>query len=525
LLPRSRFSIPTAESRVRAAARPLQWLQSGALQFPGILWASGDSRLLSLRGLVRVKQQKRERISRPQAAPALVKKRTPRAAMVALPQAVDEAVEVVRASEAVDTAPVVIYKATEEVVDAAESAEAATVTVHIIMHNGKRVRATFKRSDTLQQLRDYIEAHTPQKGAVFSLWGGRPRALLASMEQALTAGNVLQALVQQRVPNAVLQAAVRRVMARTRYQQRLETEASVMKLNATESRLRRLTEEMRNHSTIMQETHELEVQEEERQQRLLAIVNEAVAEKKRQARRMSRASASSGSYAKDGSDRVDDGFSGDEWDSDAEAAFDADTEGPQTPAKSSVAVASPAPSPPRVKQLPLSPAALQRLHEQVAGLDLLSPLRRRIYTKMRAGSAGYSAQAVASRSADQMPERVPEQSPRCLQRAAAVSDAERLKRMWKEQRNASQRAPEHLTHLGVQGAAKQFQMPTPHSASTTASPSAAALAHVVPTVPPTEPNERKSALAAADDAAVRFSYRASLKQLRNSEHSKRRLRM
>jgi hypothetical protein len=392
------------------------------------------------------------------------------------------------------------------------------------MHNGKRVRATFKRSDTLQQLRDYIEAHTPQKGAVFSLWGGRPRALLASMEQALTAGNVLQAPVQQRVPNAFLQAAVRRVMARTRYQQRLETEASVMKLNATESRLRRLTEEMRNHSTVMQEAHELEVQEEERQQRLLAIVNEAVAEKKRHARRMSRASASSGSNAKDGSDRVDDGFS-DEWDSDADAEFDADTEGPQTPAKSSVAVASPAPSPPRVKQLPLSPAALQRLHEQVAGLDLLSPLRRRIYTKMRAEGAEYSAQAVASRSADQMSARVPEQSPRSLQRAAAVSDAERLKRMWKEQRSASQRAPEHLTHLGVQGAAKQFQVPTPHSATTAASPSAAALAHIIPTVPATEPNERKSVVAAADDAAVRFSYRASLKQLSNSEHSKRRLRM
>ncbi len=441
---------------------------------------------------------------------------------MALAQAVDEVVEAVRASEAVDTAPVVIYKATEEVVDSADSAEAATVTVHIIMHNGKRVRAAFKRSDTLQQLRDYIEAHTPQKGAVFSLWGGRPRALLSSMEQALTAGNVLQALVQQRVPNAVLQAAVRRVMARTRYQQRLETEASVMKLNATESRLRRLTEEMRNHSTIMQETHELEVQEEERQQRLLAIVNEAVAEKKRQARRMSRASASSGSNAKDGSDRVDDGFS-DEWDSDADAAFDADTEGPQTPAKSSVAVASPAPSPPRVKQLPLSPAALQRLHEQVAGLDLLSPLRRRIYTKMRAGSAGYSAQAVASRS----PACVPEQSPRSLQREAAVSDAERLKRMWKEQRSASQRAPEDLTHLGVQGAAKQFQVQTPLSATSTACRSAAALAHIVPTVPPTQPNERKSdsALAAADDAAVRFSYRASLKHQSNSEHSKRRLRM
>ncbi len=270
-----------------------------------------------------------------------------------------------------------------------------------------------------------------------------------------------------------------------------------MKLNATESRLRRLTEEMRNHSTIIQEAHELEVQEEERQQRLLAVVNEAVAEKKRQARRTSRTSASSGSNAKDGSEYVEDGFS-DEWDSDADSTCDTD----QTPSKSSVAVV--VSSPQRVKQLPLSPAALQRLHEQVAGLDLLSPLRRRMYTKMREGIVEHAA---PSHSADQMPARA-------VQRATAVSDTERLKRMWKEVSSRSQPA---AVHLGVQGARKQFQLPM-------TLPAAAALAHSIPTAPATEPNGKNIVLAAADDAAARFSYRASMQELSNSEQSKRRLR-
>jgi hypothetical protein len=514
------------------AAASLQWRNSGILQVPGILWASGDERLLSWRGLTRVKQRKRERFARPLVV-VPVKKRVPRAAAQQV-QVVEATGEEPRACSAADANPVVVYKPVEEVIEVVECEDVSTIAVFIVMHNGKRVRATFKRSDTLQHLRDHIAALTPQQAAVFSLWGGRPRALLTNMSQLLTAGNVMQAPVQQRVPNAVLQAAVRRLVARERYLHRLETEASVMKLSATESRLRRLTEDMRNHSCIMQEVHEQEVKEEARQAQLLAVIEEAVAQKKRQERRMSRASALSGSHSKgSGGKMEDDEFctSSEYWDSDASherGASDADDEdGPGTPARTTAAEDLSAQTPPaRVPQLTLSPKALQRLHTQVAGLHLLSPLRRRILTNISANSAAALADAQkapssshkTSPSSDQLPQRLCELSPRDRSRARAVSDAERLKRMWSEQRAVAQLRPEQLKSLAP--------VITPMSTGATATISSSRTTHVIPSVTAiaTTATEPLSPMPDYDDV-TRFSYRSSTKQLSESERSRRRLHM
>jgi hypothetical protein len=515
----------------RVAASSQQWMRSGALRFPGILWASGDNRLLDLRGLRRAKQQKRERISRPQVV-VPVKQRKPKFEINQ-----DQAelkLETTHAAVAADAVEACVYKPVEEIIETVDCEEQPTITIYIVMHNGKRVRAPFKRSDTLQHLQDYVAAHTPQAGAVFSLWGGRPRALLTDMGQLLAAGNLLQAPVQQRVPNAVLQAALRRVVARARYFQRLETEASVMKLSATESRLRRLTEEMRNHSTVMQEAHELEVAEEERQQRLLAVVEEAMAQKKRRERRMSRASASSGN-TKSSNERVDDEFSED-WDSnasDGQPAGDADAESPDSPMRSSVVADSLADTcQARAKQLPLSPVALRRLHAQVAGLDLLSPLRRRVNTKMGASVMGAadaspSSQAMSSPSSSQMPSRLTEQSPRALLRASAVSDAERLKRMWNERKCAASRAPAQLSAQGSPKrlhSLKSFARVNSEVTSTVAT-SAATVEHIIPSAAALDVSTTSHAqgLPADEDPLSRFSYRASFEHRSEAQRSRRRL--
>jgi hypothetical protein len=499
---------------------------SGALQFPGVLWAAGDLRLLDRCGWTRVKQHKRERISRPPMVVAVMK-RKPRA-VVEQVQVAEAALEAASASAAVELEQVVAYKTVEEVIEVVECEDVSTVTIYIVMHNGKRVRAPFKRSDTVQQLRDHIAAHTPQEGAVFTLWGGRPRAMLTDMAQQLTAGNLMQAPVQQRVPNAVLQAAVRRLVGRARYLQRMETEASVMKLSATESRLRRLTEEMRNHSTVMQEAHELEVAEEERQARLLAVIEEAAAQKRRQGRRASKASASSGSRTQ-GSGRMEDDDFSEDWGSsasEAEAASDADDEkGPHTPVKSSAAELSAHTPSPRATQLPLSPKALQRLHSQVAGLNLLSPLRRRMYTSMRGGSAAGQEEArdspssvhKASPSSEQLPSRISGESPRAPPRANAVSDAERLKRMWNEQRAAAQ--------LRAQG-----QLPLEVLApevTRIAAAAGTATTHVIPSAAAAQAHPAANTMQELSDYddLRRFSYRASARQPSEAELSRRRLRM
>lgn len=502
-----------------------QWVHSGVLQFPGVLWASGDARLLSLRGLTRVKQHKRERFSRPLVVVS-VKKRKPVVAQ-RLP-AVEATAALDHACKAVDVAEAVVYKPVEELIEVIESEDTSTVTIHIVMHNGKRLRAAFRRSDTLQHLRDHIAAHTPQEGAVFTLWGGRPRALLTNMSQLLCAGNLMMVPVHQRVPNAVLQAAVRRLVARERYVQRLETEASVLKLSATESRLRRLTEEMRDHSTIMQEAHEQEAAEEARQERLLAVIQDAVARKKRQGRRVSKASNSSGSYSK-GSRMEDEEFSED-WscsvsDVEAKEASENDgEEGPGTPVKISVASQSPSQAPsPSARQLPLSPKVLQRLHAQVAGLNLLSPLRRRIHSKLNTNNTAGAAAALCSpQKPCVLPDDVPLRSP--LHSSRAVSDAERLKRMWNEQRLGVQ--------LRAQGARLQLKSLAPGAAPIPTRVSATGLsapAHVVPSVtavplfpPPANLEYRELP---DDDNSWRFSYRESMKQLGEAERSRRRLRM
>jgi hypothetical protein len=472
--------------------------------------------LLDLRGLTRVKHQKRERDSRPQVVVVPVRNRKTRP-VVDLEQTAERAVETTSAVVATDAVEAVMYKPVEEVIEADDSEDASTITIYVVMHHGKRVRATFKRSDTLQHLRDYIAAHTPQVGAVFSMWGGRPRALLTNMNQLLVAGNLMQATVQQRVPNAVLQAALRRVLARVRYFQRLETEASVMKLSATESRLRRLTEEMRNHSTVMQEAHELEVAEE---QRLLAVVAEAMAQKKRE-RRVSRASVSKGS-----GEMIDDGLS-EEWGSDASCgslACDSGTESPKSPMKGSLRVESTADTPlRRAKQLPLSPVALQRLHTQVVGLDLLSPLRRRLHVKKFTSvnaTTHHSHSPPKVSPSTQLPTQVSEQSPRALMRATAVSDAERLKRMWKERRFTAQRpAP-----LSAQGRKL-------HSAIPNCGFSDGTLPSTVEQSIPSEPALDTSAtshaqeISGAGDPLSRFGYRASLQHQSEAERSRRRLRL
>lgn len=439
------------------------------------------------------------------------------------------AVELTNASTVAEAVEATLYKPVEEVIEADDSAEASAITIYVVMHNGKRVRASFKRGDTLQQLRDYIAAQTPQVGAVFSLWGGRPRALLTNMALPLVAGNLMQAPVQQRVPNAVLQAALRRVIARARYFQRLETEASVMKLSATESRLRRLTEEMRNHSTIMQEAHELEVAEEKR---MLAVVAEAMAQKKKSGRRMSRASVSSG-QTKNSSERIDDGFS-DDWDSnasDGSHACGSDTEPPMSPTKNSSGVEILLEnSPRRAKQLPLSPVALQRLHAQVAGLELLSPLRRRAKAKILASANGAEdtshASPKVSPSTKQLPSRLQEQSPRALLRANIVSDAERLRRMWKERSFAGQHAP---TQLSAQGRQLHSLMPAAKrdlsEVAEIAAASAAKLEHIIPsaTALTVVTSDAQETLAAADPL-LRFTYRASMQHQSELERSRRRLR-
>lgn len=529
--PRNTTAAPEAFASVCSSQ---QWVHSGALQFPGVLWASGDARLLSLRGLTRVKQHKRERFSRPLVVVS-VKKRKPRVVAQRLP-AVEEAAALDNACKAVDVAEAVVYKPVEDLIEVVESEDTSTVTIHIVMHNGKRVRAAFRRSDTLQQLRDHIAAHTPQEGAVFTLWGGRPRALLTNMSQLLCAGNLMMVPVHQRVPNAVLQAAVRRLVARERYLQRLETEASVLKLSATESRLRRLTEEMRDHSTIMQEAHEQEVAEEARQVRLLAVIQDAVTRKKRQGRRMSKASNSSGSYSKGSGSRMEDDELSEDWscgvsDVEAEVASENDgEEGPgttpskHTPVKVSVAADSPSQAPsPRAKQLPLSPKVLQRLHAQVAGLNLLSPLRRRIHSKLSTNNTAGAAGAQCSpQQPCALPDNVPSRSP--LQSFRAVSDAERLKRMWNEQRLGAQ--------LRAQDARRQLKSLAPDVAHipprASGAVSSSGHAHVIPSVsaiplyPPANLEYRELP---DDDNSWRFSYRESMKQLSEAERSRRRLHM
>jgi hypothetical protein len=405
-----------------------------------------------------------------------------------------------------------VYNAVEEVVDA-QPEQLLTLTIHIIMHNGKRVRAVFKRSDTVQHLRDYIASHTQQKDAVFAMWGGRPRALLSHMDQPLLSGNLVQFPVHQRVPNAVLQAAVRCAVARARYLQRLEAEASVMKLSATESRLRRLTEDMRNHSAIMDEHHAREIVEEERQQRLREITEQTAAGRQHSGRRNSRISSIQspkrcGTTVSGDSRQADDDFS--DWDvasgcSDVDCETSAAASAEGTPAETLA---------PRMKQSPLSAAALQRLHAQVAGLDLLSPLRRRLNAKLRAesgkGTAAPQSLVSASsfrrvdRSADPSPPRVSQGS--LSARHMIVSDAERLKRMWNEQRLAAQRAalrPNDQKSLA------------PDVTPLAVPPSTADCAHPV-TAAATSGRLQAAAGAAqpqiAPSLVSRFSYRASLEQ-------------